>query len=115
MAEATYKRIAVSTIGQELEIPIPPKGINRHLVFVALVATLVFISCSLFYVWAHQQVISLGYEISQVQEEEQIFLKNNMRLRLELALLKSPSRIEGKALKEFGFLKPEKEQLIIVR
>jgi cell division protein FtsL len=114
MAEAAYKRIAVDSVGQELEVPSWPK-LNRHLVFVALAATLVFIACSLFYVWAHQQMISLGYEISQAQEEEQTLLKTNKRLRLELASLKSPGRIEGKALKEFGFVKPEKEQLIIVR
>ncbi len=114
MAEAAYKRIAVNSVGQEVAIAPLPK-LNRHLVFMALVATLVFIACSLFYVWAHHQVISLGYAISQAQEEEQNLLKANKRLRLELASLKSPGRIEGKALKEFGFVKPEKGQLIIVR
>ncbi len=43
------------------------------------------------------------------------WLKENKKLRLELAALKSPSRIESMALKELGFVNPQKEHLIIVR
>ena len=115
MAEAIYKRISVDTIGQEREAAFPARGVNRNLVFVTLVVALVFIGCSLFYVWAHQQVISLGYEISKASYEEQDLQQTNKKLRLELAALKSPRRIENMALKELGFMNPQKEQLIIVR
>ncbi len=115
MAEAAYKRVVVGRVGQLPETVALPKGINRNLVFVALMITLVFIGCSLFYVWAHHQVITLGYEISQAAQDEQELLKLNKKLRLELAGLKSPARIEGKAVKEFGFIKPQKEQIIIVK
>jgi len=115
MAEAIYKPIAVSSAEQAQEAVSPAKGVNRNLVFVALVVALVFIACSLFYVWAHHQVISLGYEISKASQEEQLLDQENKKLRLELAALKSPSRIESMALKELGFRNPQKEQLIIVR
>jgi len=36
-------------------------------------------------------------------------------LRLELAALKAPSRIERMASRELGLVNPQKEQLIIVR
>jgi cell division protein FtsL len=50
-----------------------------------------------------------------LSQEEQNLLKENKKLRLELAALKSPKRIENLALKELGFINPEKDQLIIVR
>lgn len=115
MAEAIYKPIAVSDVAQAPEAFSSAKGVNRNLVFVALVVAVVFIVCSLFYVWAHHQVISLGYEISKASQDEQLLLQENKKLRLELAALKSPSRIESLALKELGFRNPQKEQLIIVR
>ena len=115
MAEAISKRIAVSNIEKEQETFSQPQGVNRNLVFVAMVVALVFIACSLFYVWAHHQRISLGYEISQRSQEEHVLLKENKKLRLELAALKSPGRIESMALKELGFVNPQKENLIIVR
>jgi cell division protein FtsL len=115
MAEATYKQIAVTSTEREQEAGSGSKGFNRDLAHLAVVVTLAFIGCSLFSVWAHHQVISLGYEISQVSQEEQSLLKENKRLRLELAALKSPKRIENLALKELGFINPQKEQLIIVR
>ena len=115
MAEAISKRIPVSSMGKEQEAFSQVQGVNRNLIFVALVLALVFVACSLFYVWWHHQIISLGYEISQKSQEEQVLLKENKKLRLELAALKSPGRIESMALKELGFVNPQKEHLIIVR
>ncbi len=121
MAEATYKRMAVVPMERTAEPGLssqretPARGVNRDLVFVALVVAMVFIGCSLFYVWSHHQGISLGYETSQASLQEQKLLQENKRLRLELAALKSPSRIERLAVKELGLVQPQKEQLIIVR
>ena len=115
MAEAAYKSIALSTLEREQDAGSPPKRVNGDLSIVVLFGTLALIGCCLFNVWAHHQVISLGYEISQASQEEQDLLKENKRLRLELAALKSPGRIEKMALKELGFVNPQKEQLIIVR
>ena len=115
MAEAISKRIHVSSIGREQEVSSQVQGVNRNLVFAALAVALVCVACSLFYVWWHQQIISLGYELSQKSQEEQVLQKENKKLRLELAALKSPKRIESMALKELGFVNPQKEHLIIVR
>ena len=115
MAEATYKPIVLSPSEREPDAGSLSKRANRDLVFVALFGALTLIGCSLFNVWAHHQVISLGYEISRTSQEEQNLLKANEKLRLELAALKSPRRIENIALKELGFVNPKKEQLIIVR
>lgn len=114
MAEAVYKRVAISEAIKE-EVRISAKGVNRHLLILAIIIAFLVISCSLFYVWANQQKVSLGYEISRVSQEEQELTEENKKLRLELAVLKSPDRLEKKALQELGFVTPQNGQIIIVR
>lgn len=121
MAEAISKRIPVLAPGREPQVEAPSasadiaREVNRNLIFVVLMVALVFIGCSLFYVWSHHQILSLGYETSQGAREEQSLLEENKRLRLELASLKAPSRIERMAQQQLGLGTPQKEQLIIVR
>jgi cell division protein FtsL len=121
VAEAVSRRISILTPGREREGEVAPltgigsREVNRNLIFVVLVVALVFIGCSLFYVWSHHQIISLGYETSEAAREEQALLQENKRLRLELASLKAPGRIERMAQHELGLVAPQKEQLIIVR
>ena len=121
MAEAVSRRIAVLTAGREPEGEMASpaaagsREAHRNLIFVVLAAALVLIGCSLFYVWSHHQIISRGYETSDAAREEQALLQENKRLRLELASLKAPGRIERMAQHELGLVAPQKEQLIIVR
>ena len=115
MAEVASRRIAVARVTRMPEEGIAAKGVDRNLIFVALVTALVFLACSLVYVWAHHQIVSLGYQISKAGQEEQTLLQENKKIRLELAALKTPGRIESMALNELGFINPQKEQLIIVR
>jgi cell division protein FtsL len=121
VAEAISKRISVLSPGREREERATSRAedaareVNRNLIFVVLVVAMVFIGSSLFYVWSHHQIISLGYETSQASREEQAFLQENKQLRLELAALKAPSRIEKLAQQRLGLGTPQKEQLIIVR
>ena len=114
MAEAVYKRVAISEAIKE-EVSVSAKGVNRHLLILAVIMAFLLISFSLFYVWANQQKVSLGYEISRVSQEEQELTEENKKLRLELAVLKSPDRLEKKALQEWGFVTPQNGQIIIVR
>jgi cell division protein FtsL len=121
VAEAVSRRISILTPGpaRQSEAAFPagaaPREANRNLIFIVLVAAMAVIACSLFYVWAHHQIISLGYETSEAAREEQALLQENKRLRLELASLKAPGRIERMAQHELGLVAPQKEQLIIVR
>jgi len=121
VAEAVSRRIAILTPGQEREGEVATlaeassREVNRNLIFVVLVVALVFTGSSLFYVWSHHQIISLGYETSQATRDEQTLLQENKWLRLELAALKAPSRIEKMAQQQLGLGTPQKEQLIIVR
>jgi cell division protein FtsL len=115
MAELVSKTVAIGHAGSAREASVPARGIDRGLVGVTLAVAAVFIVCALFSVWAHHQVLSLGYEISQANLEEQELLQTSKKLRLEIASLKSPGRIQGAALRDLGFTNPQKDQLIIVR
>jgi cell division protein FtsL len=121
VAEAVSQRIAVLTPRRERagEVSIPAasgaREVHRNQIFVVLAVALVVIGCCLFYVWFQHQIISLGYETSEAAREEQALLQENKRLRLELASLKAPGRIERMAQHELGLVPPQKEQLIIVR
>ena len=74
-----------------------------------------FIGGSLFYVWSRIQVIQLGYEISNAIKEERVLTEANKKLRVEIATLKSYSRIEKLALEELRMVKPKPEQVIVIR
>jgi len=115
MAEVIFKTVAIGHAGRIRETSLPAREMDRSLVFVTLVVAAVFIVCALFSVWAHHQVLALGYEISKANQEEQELLQENKRLRLDVAALRSLGRIEGTALKDLGFANPQKDQLIIVR
>src|SRR4030043_261886 len=91
-----------------------PKGrkLNLLILFTLLIF---FIGGSLFYVWTRIQVIQLGYEISNVLKEERALTEANKKLRLEIATLKSYTRIEKLAVEDLKMAKPKPEQGIVIR
>jgi cell division protein FtsL len=92
-----------------------PKGIKWRLGILFAALMLVFIGSSLFYVWSRIQVIQLGYEISNALKEERMLTETNKKLRLEIAILKSYTRIEKLAVEELRMAKPKPEQVIVIR
>jgi cell division protein FtsL len=92
-----------------------PKGITLRLIPLFAAFLLFFIGGSLFYVWSRIQVLQLGYEISNALKEEKALTETNKKLRLEIATLKSYSRIEKLAVEELGMTKPKPEQVIVIR
>lgn len=56
----------------------------------------------------------LGYETSKARAERARLLVERRELRLELATLKSPERVEVEAAEKLGMTMPEHEQIIPV-
>jgi cell division protein FtsL len=92
-----------------------PKGIKLNLLVLFILLMLFFIGGSLFYVWSRIQVFQLGYEISNALKEERTLTEANKKLRLEIATLKSYTRIERLAVEELRMAKPKPEQVIVIR
>ncbi len=61
------------------------------------------------------QSIELRYRISKARQENKELIQLQDKLRLEAAVLRSPSRIAEIAIKELGMEKPSMEQLIVIR
>ena len=93
------------------------KPIARKSKLLPLLTFFVFflIVASLFYVWSRIQVIQLGYEISNTSKEGKGLVEANKKLRLEIATLKSYTRIERIAMEELRMAKPKPEQVIVIR
>jgi cell division protein FtsL len=87
---------------------------KSKLLFLTLFVLLLILA-SLFYVWSRVQVIQLGYEISSALKEEKKLVDANRRLKLEIATLKSYSRIEKIAVEELKMSKPDAAQVIVIR
>jgi cell division protein FtsL len=70
---------------------------------------------SVFHVWSRVEVIDLNLRISEsarlFKEEQQ----ENKRLKVEVASLKAPARIEALAKGELGMALPTDQQVVLVR
>ena len=95
-----------------------PKGKRRsrklNLFFFAVPLLLLILS-SLFFVWSRIHVIQLGYEISSALKEGRSLVEGNKQLRIEIATLKSYSRIERIAVEQLSMSKPKPDQVIVIR
>jgi len=66
------------------------------------------------YVWSNFEKTQIGYDLSQLKKEEMRFQEINRKLRLELALLKSPQNLASKAVKDLGLRQPNPEQIVML-
>ena len=104
--------IHTDVLGQQIvkERSVAWKQEFKH--YVLIVSALVFFS--LLFVWSRIGVVQVGYEISHANKVYQNLNKENQRLRVEVASLKSPSRIEEIAKSRLDLMHPTPEQIIII-
>jgi cell division protein FtsL len=81
---------------------------NYMLVAIALVFSM------LLFVWSSSQMVQMGYEVSQANKIYQGYVSENQQLRVEVASLRAPSRIESIAKSQLDFVTPKAEQIILV-
>jgi cell division protein FtsL len=67
-----------------------------------------------FHVWSRLQVIDLGYALAAQRTVRQKLQEENRELRLELATLTSPERLESAARFRLGMHPPKTEEVIIL-
>jgi len=58
-------------------------------------------------------VVKVGYELSRLDQESNLLQRENDQLKLELATLKSPARLEGIARTQLGMAPPTAAQLVV--
>ncbi len=70
---------------------------------------------SLFHVWSRVKVVDLNLQVSEASRLLRDLQQEQKMLRLEVATLKNPARIETVAKGELGMALPTEQQVIIVK
>ncbi len=86
--------------------------VGNFLTTIFLVACLV--SLALAHVWLRLQVVHLGYVLSTTSKLQGQLEQENRELKLELATLTSPDRLEELARSRLGLREPEQGQVVIL-
>jgi cell division protein FtsL len=82
-----------------------------YLMIVMVMITIV----SIFHVWSRVRVLELGVKVTEATRVLKDQQQENNRLRLEVASLKTPGRIEALAKGELGMALPTNQQVVVVR
>jgi cell division protein FtsL len=78
----------------------------------AVVIVLPVVSAALFYVWAEITTVRIGYLLSHASDSHRALLEVNRGLRIEVAALRAPERLEKLAIERFNLEPPRTEQVI---
>lgn len=82
-----------------------------HLMVMMVLLTMV----SIFHVWSRVKVIDMNLQIAEIAREVKTQEQERDRLKLEVASLKTPARIEALARGELGMALPTQQQVVIVK
>lgn len=72
------------------------------------------VGLALFYVWLRLQVVHMGYVLASTTKLQNQIEHENRELKVELATLTSPDRLEAMARRRLGMMPPERGQVIIL-
>lgn len=87
----------------------PPRKTMTNLWMVLMA---LFFVQALFYAWCRVQCVNAGYGIDLENQRHQALLKERNTLKIELARLKSPERIETIARTRLGLIMPGSERTV---
>jgi len=88
--------------------------ITRRQVLLIIFMIFLFMGSSIGYVWSNFKRTQIGYDLSQLKREEMRLRDQNRKLRLDLAILKSPQYLERLATQRLGLRQPSAEQIIVL-
>lgn len=88
--------------------------VTRKQVVLIILMLFLFMGTGIGYVWSNFERTQIGYDVSQLKKEEMRLKEINRKLRLELALLRSPQNLESKAVKELGLRQPAPDQIVML-
>jgi cell division protein FtsL len=66
------------------------------------------------HVWLRLQVVHMGYVLSTASKLQSRLEQENRELKIELATMTSPDRLESLARRRLGLKQPEKGQVIVL-
>jgi cell division protein FtsL len=87
---------------------------SRWRLFLGIFLGLALIAAVLVHVWLRLQVVRMGYMLSTTSKLQTRLEQENRELKVELATLTSPDRLEALARQRLGLAAPEKGQIIVL-
>jgi cell division protein FtsL len=87
---------------------------SRWRLFLGIFLGLALIAAVLVHVWLRLQVVRMGYVLSTTSKLQTRLEQENRELKVELATLTSPDRLESLARQRLGLVAPEKGQIIVL-
>jgi len=75
----------------------------------------VLMAVALLYVWSHIHMTELEYQVARELSSREQITEEQTKLKIELATLKSPQRIETIARERLQMTYPEREQVIVLK
>jgi cell division protein FtsL len=85
----------------------------KYPTFIVVAIVLMFVA--LVYVGLHIRMTQMEYDIAAALNTKENLLEEQKRLKLELAMLKAPQRIEDIARNKLQMSYPEAEQVIVLK
>jgi cell division protein FtsL len=76
--------------------------------------TLVLMAVALFYVWSHIRMTELEYMVAAEMSIREKLVEEQTKLKVEIATLKSPQRLEAIAREQLQMTYPTRDQVIIL-
>jgi len=89
-------------------------ALRRPLLLPMLGVIALLSALSLFFVWCRVQATSLDYEISSLESAVRKARQETVELRLEVATLGTPQRLEQVAIRDLGLRFPVPQQVVTV-
>lgn len=86
---------------------------RRHSVISAVLGV-TLVGLALLHVWLRLQVVQMGYVLSTTAKLQNQLEQENRELRVEMATLTSPERLEERAGRRLGLMPPQRGQVIVL-
>jgi cell division protein FtsL len=104
---APLSRIAAALKGRLFGLQAAVPRLRRAGVIAASILALWLLVAGLFYVWTRMQLVQIGYEIAELEKQNNDLRKRKRELMLEIASLESPEELEGQARIKAGLVFPD--------
>lgn len=110
-AKIEYGKVAAPTAFGGSRLSVQRLDMFKFLMICMILLTVV----SVFHVWSRFKLIDLDLQIAEANHQLKESEQEQKRLKLEVASLRTPSRIEAIAKDELGMALPTEQQVIAVK
>ncbi|HEY1265883.1 MAG TPA: cell division protein FtsL [Candidatus Binatia bacterium] len=92
----------------------PLRGSGRSGVLLPALLGTGLVAIALLHVWLRLQVVHMGYALATATKLERELEQENRELKVELATLTSPQRLEAMARARLGMGQPQRGQVVVL-